>query len=202
MAGPAIRADQYQGPVSVEMTRSHHYSCTDQRISLTKKGKIMKRESAMPLRAALAAVALTFATLQASPAPAEEHCPKGDLPIAGTVEGRATTVGFIVGARWGEGTLTLNDGSQHKFTGKGAKLIETGVAEVTFKGNVYNLEKLEHFEGDYAAVSGGLTVIKGLDAGAVLKNDNCVYINVDTETEGLRLSAPAPGGVWISLEDW
>jgi hypothetical protein len=80
-------------------------------------------------------VALLFATLRSSPAAAEDDCPKGDLPVTGTVEGRATTVGFIVGARWGEGTLTLNDGSQHKFngrqhkfTGKGAKLIETGVA--------------------------------------------------------------------------
>jgi hypothetical protein len=74
------------------------------------------------------AVALLFATLRSSPAAAEDDCPKGDLPVTGTAEGRATTVGFIVGARWGEGTLTLNDGSQHKFTGKGAKLIETGVA--------------------------------------------------------------------------
>ena len=104
--------------------------------------------------------------------------------------------------RWGEGTLTLNDGSQHKFTGSGAKLLETGAAEVTFKGNVYNLEKLEHFEGDYGSVSGGLTVIKGLDAGAVLSNDNCVYINLDMESEGLRLSAPAPGGVLIKFEEW
>ena len=53
----------------------------------------MKREKEMPLRAALIAVALTFATLQTSPALAEDHCPKGDLPVAGTVEGRATTVG-------------------------------------------------------------------------------------------------------------
>ena len=162
----------------------------------------MKRESAMPLRAALTAVALTFATLQTSPALAEEHCPKGDVPVDGTVEGRATTVGFIVGARWGEGTLTLNDGSQHKFTGSGAKLLETGVAEITFKGNVYNLEKLEDFEGDYAAVSGGLTIIEGVAGGAMLKNDNCVYMNVDIESEGLRLSAPAPGGILLTLEDW
>ncbi len=150
---------------------------------------------------ALTAVVLTFAMLQ-SAAAAEKDCPKGDLPVSATIEGRATTVGYIVGVRWGEGTLTLNDGSQHKFTGSGAKLLETGVAEVTFKGNVYNLEKLEDFEGDYAAVSTGLTVIKGITGGAVLNNDNCVYINVDIESEGVRLSAPAPGGVLIKLEDW
>jgi hypothetical protein len=155
----------------------------------------------MPLRAALTAVALTLVILQSAPA-ASQDCPEGDLPVSATIEGRATTVGWIVGVRWGEGTLTLNDGSQHKFTGSGAKLLETGVAEVTFAGNVYNLEKLEDFEGDYAAVSGGLTVIKGLHIGALLKNDKCVYLNVDMESEGVRLSAPAPGGVLIKLEDW
>ena len=51
-----------------------------------------------------------------------------------------------------------------------------------------------------AAVSGGLTVIKEIAGGAVLNNDNRVYINVDIE--GVRLSAPAPGGVLIKLEDW
>ena len=158
----------------------------------------MKHERTPPLRAALTALALTFAIAPLAPALAEDDCPKGDLPVAGTVEGRATTVGFIVSARWGEGTLTLNDGTEHKFTGEGVKLI----AEVTFKGKVYNLAKLEDFEGDYGAVSGGLTVIKGLDAGAVLSNDNCVYINVETESEGVRLSAPAPGGVFLRFEDW
>jgi hypothetical protein len=161
----------------------------------------MRCQNVIPLRAALTAVALTFTALQVGPALAQE-CPKGDLPVSGTIEARATTVGFIVGARWGEGTLTLNDGSQHKFTGKGAKLLETGAAEVKFKGKVFNLEKLEDFNGDYAAVSAGLTVIKGLDAGELLNNDKCVYINVETESEGLRLSAPAMGGVLIKLENW
>lgn len=162
----------------------------------------MKCEIAMPLRASLFAMALTFAALPVAPAIAEDDCPKGDLPVAGTVEGRATTAGWIVGVRWGEGTLTLNDGSQHKFTGSGAKLLETGAAEVTFKGKVHNLAEPDDFEGDYGALSGGLTVIEGLDAGAVLKNDNCVYISVDIESEGVRLSAPAPSGILIKFEEW
>lgn len=161
----------------------------------------MKFQNSMPLRAALTAVALTFAMLQPAAA-AEKDCPEGDLPVSGTFEGRATTGGWIVGVRWGEGTLTLNDGSQHKFTGSGAKLLETGAAEVTFNGNVYNLEKLEDFEGDYSSVSGGLTVIIRLYAGALLTNDNCVYLNLDMESEGVRLSAPAPGGVLIKFEEW
>lgn len=149
------------------------------------------------LGAAIAAGALLYAGSAAA-----KDCPEGDLPASATVQGHMTTVGFIVGARWGEGTLTLNDGSEHKFTAQGAKLLETGAAKVTFKGTVYNLQKLEDFEGDYGSVSGGLTVIKGLTGGAVLTNDKCVYINVEGESEGVRLSAPAPGGVLVKLEDW
>ena len=161
----------------------------------------MKLQSLLAVGAVLGAAVLVLAAPEPVAA-AEKECPKGDLPVAGTVEGHATTVGFIVGVRWGEGILNLEDGSQHKFTAKGAKLLETGVAEVTFKGQIYNLEKLEDFEGDYGAVSGGLTIIKGITGGAVLSNDNCVYINVEAESEGVRLSAPAPGGVLITLEDW
>lgn len=65
--------------------------------------KIMKYESAVPLRATLAALAMAFVTLQILPAAAEDNCPKGDLPAAATVEGRATTAGWIVGVSWGEG---------------------------------------------------------------------------------------------------
>ena len=161
----------------------------------------MKISTSTSFRATMIAAALAFASLQSAHG-AEQECPKGDLPVSGTIEGRVTTVGFIVGVRWGEGTLTLNDGSKHKFTGAGVKLIETGVAEVTIKGNVYNLKKLEDFEGDYALLTGGLTIIKGLDAGAALSNDKCVYIQVETESAGLRMSAPAPGGVLIKLEEW
>ena len=149
----------------------------------------------------LAMAVMALVTLQSASA-AEQECPKGDLPVSATVQGHMMTVGFIVGVRWGEGTLTLNDGSQHKFTAEGAKLLETGAAKVTFKGNVYNLQKLEDFEGDYGAVGGGLTVIKGITGGAMLTNSNCVYINIEAESEGARLSAPAPGGVLVKFEEW
>lgn len=147
-------------------------------------------------------VAIVAGVLLYAGSAAAKDCPKGDLPVSATVQGEMTTVGFIVGVRWGQGTLTLNDGSEHKFTAQGAKLLETGAAKVQFKGKVYNLQKLEDFAGDYGSVSGGLTVIKGLTGGAVLTNDKCVYINVEGESEGIRLSAPAPGGVLVKLEDW
>lgn len=136
-----------------------------------------------------------------APATAAE-CPTDDKAVkAGTIEGWGKSVGWIVGARWGEGTLTLDDGSTHKFTFNGAKLLDTGVARVDFKGSVYNLDSLQDFPGDYAAVGSGVTIGAGVTGGAVLKNENCVFIEVSVESEGLRLSAPAPGGVLVKLEE-
>ena len=150
-----------------------------------------------------ALAALVIAGLAAGSAHAKgEDCPEGDPVKAGSIVANAKTVGFIVSARWGEGTLTLNDGSQHRFHASGVKLIETGASEVDIKATVYNLDKLEDFEGDYGTISGGLTLIKGITGGAVLSNDNCVYIHVDEmESAGVKLSAPAPGGILIEFEE-
>ena len=61
--------------------------------------------------------------------------------------------------------------------------------------------RIATLSGDYAAISQGLTLIEGLTGSAVLTNDNCVYIEVDAESQGVRLSAPAPGGVLIEFAE-
>ena len=152
-------------------------------------------------KAVLAATATAFFMI-ALPAAAEETaCPDGEPVLAGTIKGEMSTAGFIVGVRWGEGTLTLNDGTNRAFNASGAKLLETGVANVRFTGNVYNLNGLDDFPGDYSAVSQSITIVKGLTGSAILRNKNCVYIEVDAESEGIRLSAPAPGGVLIEFAE-
>lgn len=131
---------------------------------------------------------------------AEKECPKGDVAKSGTFEAKITTVGFIVGARWGEGMLTLNDGSQHKIHLSGAKLLETGASEETLTGEVLNLAKLEDFESDYGAIEAGLTIGEGIAGAVTMSNDHCVYINATAESAGLKLSAPAPTGILIEFE--
>ena len=93
---------------------------------------------------ALAVVALTLAAPEAARA-AQKDCPKENVEKSGTFQAEITTVGFIVGVRWGEGTITLNDGSQHKIHLEGAKLLEYGAEKVTLTGEVLNLKKLEDF---------------------------------------------------------
>jgi len=45
---------------------------------------------------------------------------KVKLVKAGTLEVKGGTVGFLIGFRWGTGTLTLNNGTKLKFSFKGA----------------------------------------------------------------------------------
>ena len=58
------------------------------------------------------------------------------------VSGQVKSVGLMVGLRWGNGVPTLSKGEQRKFRILGGKLLETGVAQNAFTGEVYNLINL------------------------------------------------------------
>lgn len=148
---------------------------------------------------ALASSALLFASQ--SLAESTQNCPERDLVAAGTFEAVVKTAGVIVGARWGEGTITLNDGTVHKISLSGAKVLEIGASEKQLGGTVYNLAKLEDFPGVFSGVGGGLAVgTKGL-GGVSMTNGKCVVINASPKkSTGLKVSMPiAPGGVKISI---
>ena len=125
---------------------------------------------------------------------------KVKLVKAGTLEVKGGTVGFLVGFRWGTGTLTLNDGTKLKFSFKGLKLLETGAVEIKAVGTVYNLKKPADFEGTYTGFSGGLTVAKELFGFVNLENARGVIVSVKSANKGVRLSAPGPGGVYVSFQ--
>ena len=133
---------------------------------------------------------------------ADEHegCDRENLVQSGTIQAHVTRVGFLVGVRWGDGILTLNNGAQHKFDMLGLKLVETGVAEMDLKGEIYNLKKLEDFESVYYGSSAAATLVKGKGE-AMANNSKCVFIRARATTAGVQLSAPAPGGVQIKFSD-
>jgi hypothetical protein len=126
-------------------------------------------------------------------------CDRDNLVQSGTVKFNMKQIGFLVGVRWGEGVLTLNDGFQLSFDISGAKLLETGISSVSFEGEVYNLNNVEHFEGIYYGASTKLTVIKGTGE-LQTNNANCVFIRAKSTGGGLQLSAPAPEGLAIKFE--
>ncbi len=142
--------------------------------------------------------------LLAGPALADQHevC---DLDLeklepSGTVKGHMDSIGFIAGVRWGDGVLTLKDGTKRKFRLLGAKLLETGIAATDFEGEVYNLKAAKDFEGTYFGASAKLSVIASKGEG-VANNKRCVVVKLRQSGGGVQLSAPAPGGVEVSFTD-
>lgn len=128
------------------------------------------------------------------------QCAGKTVAESGTLDGSGDAIGWIAGVDWGTGTLTLKDGSQHKFHFRGVKGLETGLAHASFKGEVYNLQNIEDFIGVYYGAGQNFDLIVGKGQ-FVLNNSKCVVIKVEAKTEGLQLSAPGPDGIHVQLAE-
>jgi hypothetical protein len=111
---------------------------------------------------------------------------------SGTITVTATSIAAGIGWSWGSGTLTLLDGSQHQFKVSGLDVVAVGFKQATGVGNVYNLKKLEDFEGQYAKAAAGIVV--GGGAGAVaMQNDKGVVINLTGVGQGIDFRLAVSG---------
>ncbi len=146
-----------------------------------------------------AAGVLTAVASNPSHAQETQTCPERELVKAGTFEMTVKSVGFIVGARWGSGTATLNGGEKIAFSIEGAKLMDVGAAERIISGTLYNLDNKEDFFGTYLGVGGGLTAVTKTLGGTSITNGKCVVMNGTAEEgSGLKVTAPiGPGGVLV-----
>ena len=129
---------------------------------------------------------------------------RAKLVKAGTLEVKGSTVGFLVGFRWGTGTLTLNDRTKLKFAFTGVKEWSpfSRGKEIKAVGTVYNLKKLADFEGTFKGLSGGIALSKELSEFVNLENARGVIISVKSATKGVRLSGPGAGEVDVSFQPW
>ncbi len=148
---------------------------------------------------AIAATAFGNMALAQSGEEKAKACDRDNLVQSGTLQFSMTQIGFLLGVRWGEGVLTLNDGFQLSFDVSGAKLLETGIAKANFEGEVYNLTNLPDFEGTYYGASTKITMFKGKGE-LQTNNANCVFIRARSTSGGLQLSGPAPEGLAIKFE--
>ena len=116
----------------------------------------------------------------------------------GTVEFSGGSVAAGIGYSWGSGTLTYK-GVKYPISVSGLTAGATaGATSITASGSVYNLSKIDDFDGNYTAVGTGATV--GGGAGVVtMKNQNGVVIDSVSTTQGLKLSLDA-GGVKIKVK--
>ena len=103
---------------------------------------------------------------------------------------------FGVGFNWGKGVLTYQ-GKEYPFKVNGLSVVDVGISKATSSGKVYNLKKLEDFNGNYTAASAEATIAGG--AGALtMKNQNGVVIDLVSTTAGVNLKV-AVGGVSLTL---
>ncbi len=125
---------------------------------------------------------------EATPAPAKaEKKAKPDATL--TMSEGQVAVG--IGWSWGKGTLNYK-GKKYEFKVDGLSVVDIGITKATSKGKVYNLKKIEDFDGNYTAVSAEGTIAGG--AGVTrMKNQNGVVIELVSTTQGANLKLAAEG---------
>jgi hypothetical protein len=109
----------------------------------------------------------------------------------GTIELESTSVAAGVGFAWGKGKLHYK-GKTYDLAVDGLTVGSVGASSIKASGKVYHLNKLEDFDGNYAAVVGGATVGGG-GGGLAMKNQNGVEVEVVATTQGVSLTAGVSG---------
>lgn len=118
--------------------------------------------------------------------------------INGTIHLSVGSVAAGIGWSWGEGVMTF-EGADHNFEISGLSVADVGISKLSASGIVYNLNKLEDFNGTYYGVKAGVTIAGGKGAIA-LKNNHGVVLELNGSSQGLKF-ALGPQGVTIKLKD-
>ena len=113
-----------------------------------------------------------------------------DTP-SGTVTIESKSVALGVGVSWGDGKLDYQ-GKTQDFTVRGLSVVDVGVAKVSARGKVFNLNKLEDFAGTYAAAQAGAAVGGGMSVVA-LRNQNGVVLELTSTQTGVKFTLAGEG---------
>ena len=116
---------------------------------------------------------------------------------AGTIRFSAKSIGFIVGAEWGKGSLTLNNGKRYNIRIRMFRVGMAGIESIDATGTVFNLKKLADFGGRYVSGSAGITIGGGI-AGETMKNSRNVVIKLRSTQIGVAAKI-ASSGITITL---
>lgn len=116
---------------------------------------------------------------------------------SGTLKLSERSVALGVGYSWGSGVLTYK-GKEYPFSVEGLSVAEVGVREIEATGTVYQLTKLEDFNGTYAAV-GAEAVVGGGAGVTTMRNQNGVVINLTGVGQGVNFKL-GPDGVKLTLK--
>jgi hypothetical protein len=122
---------------------------------------------------------------------AAEPNPSGKVNISS----KAVAVG--VGVTWGDGTLSYG-GKTYPFSMSGLSVVDLGISTVTSTGEVFNLNSVSDFSGNYAAGEAGIAIAGG-PTDVIMKNEHGVVLRLHGTQQGVRFTL-APQGVAIKLK--
>lgn len=160
-----------------------------------------------PLVLGVVSMAVAFASPRAAGTDASVFLAQSAQPAASRSKSNSAPDGHVtfsggqiaagIGYSWGHGTLTYR-GEHHLFRISGFSVANVGAISITASGDVYNLERIGDFPGNYASVSAGITVGGGGSV-AYLRNQNGVVIKIIATSEGLDFQLAA-NGIHIAFE--
>jgi len=140
----------------------------------------------------LCALMAGLLTLSSGAALADSHStPSGSVTID------VTQVMLLLGGSSGKGKL-IYGGKTHDFSIKGAKLGGLGVQESHLTGEVYGLNDVADFGGEYASAEVGMSLVEGLQ-GEWMENDKGVKLHLHADTKGVASSGGVEG-ITITLD--
>ena len=132
-------------------------------------------------------MAVAADTGSSAPPVAEGAIPSGYVWLSGG----SAAVG--IGYTWGNGTLYYSkDQKQYKFKLSGVSVVDVGAASITAEGEIYNLGSPADLNGNFTAVTAGVTAVVGGSV-AYLRNEKGVVIKLHSQTAGLRFNLSANG---------
>lgn len=110
---------------------------------------------------------------------------------SGTVKINSKAVAIGVGVTWGDGTLTYQ-GKTYTFSVDGLSVVDLGISNITSAGEVFNLNNVADFSGNYAAGEAGIAIAGG-PSDTIMKNEKGVVIRLHGTQQGGRLTLAAQG---------
>jgi hypothetical protein len=113
---------------------------------------------------------------------------------SGSVSIHQVQVAFIGSGTTGGGTLYFR-GRSYRFKLGGLGIGGFGISTVDAAGSVYNLHRLEDFNGVYGQARYGWAVGEAGKGQMWLQNSNGVYLRLQARRQGLALSLGADGMV-------
>ena len=97
-----------------------------------------------------------------------------------------------IGFSWGKGKLTYKN-KEYPVSVNGMSIGKVGIINSTARGEVYHLQKLTDFDGNYTSVGVGLTLVGGVSVVTTMQNHNGVRIDLHSTTRGVSITIGAAG---------